>query len=75
MKESTPEQMQVIRIFMDSSKNPEQTCSEVHFEGCLEMKKEYLAEINKPGGCSSCRKASVRRKYTSFIMPRIQNSD
>jgi len=58
---------------MDLNKTPEQTCQEINFDGCQQMKKDYLAEVNKPGGCSSCRKASVRRKYTSFILPRIQD--
>lgn len=72
MSNSTPEEMNLITIFMDVSKSPEQTCKEINFEGCEQMKRDYLSEVNTPGGCSSCRKASVRRKYTSFIKPRIQ---
>ena len=72
MSNSSPEEMNLIRVFMDINKNPKETCSEISFEGCEQMKKDYLAEVSKPGGCSSCRKASIRRKYTSFIKPRIQ---
>ena len=34
MNNSTPEEMNLITIFMDVNKTPEQTCKEIDFEGC-----------------------------------------
>jgi hypothetical protein len=75
MNNLSPDQMRIVQVFMDTSKTPEETCTEIKFEDCEQMKKEYLAELNVSTGCSSCRKSSIRRKYTSFIKPRIISSD
>ena len=38
---------------------------------CIGLKKQYEIEINKKGGCSSCRKRSLMNKYRSLIQSRL----
>lgn len=60
---------EIIKTFLDINK----PCEERDFNGCADLKKKYIEELNRPGGCSSCRRSSVRRKYSAFVYPRLND--
>ncbi len=58
---------EIIKLFLDINS----PCSSGYFNGCVDLIKKYVEELNRPGGGTSCSGASIRRKYSASVYPRL----